>query len=383
MNLYFDNAATSFPKPEQVYDSMLNYMTQVGGNPGRGAYSSSLDANRIVYSAREAVSQFFNFDKPENVIFTLNITHSLNILLKGLIKPGWHVLTSSMEHNSVLRPLHTLKQTVSYDLDIIQADASGSINIEAFKKSIKFNTKLVVLSHVSNVTGTIQSLEEIGKICKDRDIYFIIDAAQSAGVLEVDYKKLNCNALCFTGHKSLLGPQGIGGFLIDDSLNEITSTFYEGGSGSTSASLLQPTFLPDKFEAGTLNTPAIAGLLSGITYINSIGLSSIFEKEHLLAKYFTEKINNFNFITSYGNNNSNNKTAVFSINISNFDSSNLSFLLNRDFSIMTRSGLHCAPLAHKTIGSFPSGTTRISFSSFNEISDIDILLDSIYKISKY
>lgn len=383
MNLYFDNAATSFPKPKQVYESMMSYMTKIGGNPGRGAHSASLNSDRLVFEARESLANFFNFGKPENVIFTLNVTHALNILIKGLIKPDWHVITSSMEHNSVLRPLNTLKQKINFDLDIVEADETGLIDISAFKKKLKPNTRLVILSQASNVTGTIQPLVDIGKICKDKGVYFIVDAAQSAGSINVDFKNLNCNALCFTGHKSLLGPQGIGGFLIDDTLNEITSTFYEGGTGSTSDSLFQPTFLPDKFESGTLNTPAIVGLMSGINYINSLSIKTISDKELYLSNYLNEKLKDMDFVTGYGTNDIQRKTSVFSINIFNLDSSNLSFLLSRDFNILTRSGLHCAPLAHKTIGTFPVGTTRISLSSFHELEDIYTLVDAIFKISKY
>lgn len=381
LNLYFDNAATSFPKPQQVHDAVFNYMVNVGTNPGRGAYSSALNADRLVYTAREAVANFFNFSKPENVIFTLNITHALNILIKGLIKPHWHVITTAMEHNSVLRPLNTLKKSINFELDILPCSLDGLLDIDTFKNSVKSNTRLVILSHASNIVGTIQKIELIGKICKQKGIYLIIDGAQSCGSIPVDFKALNCNALCFTGHKGLLGPQGIGGFLIDDSLNEETSTFYEGGTGSTSQSLDQPNFLPDKFECGTLNSPGIAGLLAGISYINSNGILTIQQTEEFLTEYFINNILNIKNIIVLGIKNSKNRTSVISIKHSIIDTSEFSFLLSNNYNIMTRSGLHCAPLAHETIGTFPNGTIRFSFGSFNTKDDLDFLLTSINTIS--
>ena len=382
MNLYFDNAATSFPKPQQVSEAVLNYMVNIGTNPGRGAYSAALDADRLVYKTREVVAEFFNFSKPENVVFTMNVTHALNILIKGVIKPHWHVITTTMEHNSVLRPLTTLKKSLDFDLDILPCSAEGLLDINIFEKSIKQTTRLVILSQASNIVGTIQQIEAIGKICRTKGIYLIVDGAQSSGAIPVDFKALNCSALCFTGHKSLLGPQGIGGFLIEDKLNEETSTLYEGGTGSNSQSLEQPDFLPDKFECGTLNSPGIVGLLAGINYINSIGLLTIQQTEEYLTSYFIDNLLNIKNITILGPKTGLKKTSVISIKHSSMECAELSFLLSNNYNIMTRSGLHCAPLAHKTIGTFPSGTTRFSFGIFNTKVDIDYLLDSINCISK-
>lgn len=382
MNLYFDNASTSFPKPSSVHNAIMNYGTNIGTNPGRGAYSLSLTSNRLVYSAREAIAEFFNFDNPENVIFTMNVTHALNILIKGLIKPNWHVITSSMEHNSVIRPLYTLKQSVDFDLEILPCTKDGLIDIETFKSSIKSNTKVVIFSHASNVIGNIQPLEEIGNICKSNNIFFIVDGAQSCGSIPVDFKALNCNALCFTGHKALLGPQGIGGFLIDNTLNSVTLPLYEGGTGSTSDSLYQPDFLPDKFESGTLNSYGIAGLSEGIKYINSIGTNTIFEKKKNLLLYFYEQIASMNNIISFPSNFSANNTGVISLKHLKLDPSEFSFYLANNYNIMTRSGLHCSPLTHKTIGSFPEGTVRFSLGFFNEKSDIDYVINSINSINK-
>ncbi len=382
MNLYFDNAATSFPKPQAVYDATLDFMTTIGANPGRGAYNSSLEANRLIYSARESISSFFNFNKPENVIFTLNVTHALNILIKSIIKPHWHVITTSMEHNSVLRPLTTLRNSINFDLDIIECSKEGLLDYNNFISHIKPTTQLVILSHASNVVGTIQPLELIGDFCKSNGIFLIVDGAQSCGSIAVDYSALNCNALCFTGHKGLLGPQGVGGFLIDDSLNAEATTFYEGGTGSDSYSLEQPDFLPDKFECGTMNSPAISGLVEGINFINNTGISYICEYEEQLTTYFIDNLLNMKDIIVLGPQNKFKRTSVVSINHSSIDSSEFSFLLNSKYNIMTRSGLHCAPLAHKTIGTFPKGTLRFSFGLFNTKSDIDYIISSINSISK-
>lgn len=382
MKIYLDNAATSYPKPQEVYSAVLNYMMNIGGNPGRGGNRNSLMGNRLVFETRKTIADFFNFDKPQNVIFTSNITASLNILLRGTIKNGWHVITSVMEHNSVLRPLTDLSASKDFELDILPCSIDGFIDIEDLKSKIKSNTKLIVLSHSSNVTGAIQPLEEIGNLCKDRDIYFIIDSAQTAGVLPLDIKELNCNALAFTGHKSLFGPQGIGGFLIDDKLDEETNSIFAGGTGSISESLVQPDFLPDKYESGTLNTPGIAGLLAGIKFIQKEGLHTINDKESYLRSYFISELLNLNNITVYNSKANNPSTAVVSINSNLVNNSELGYILDNDYGIMTRTGLHCAPLAHKNINTFPDGTLRFSIGYFNEISDINYTIDCLNKILK-
>ncbi|EKO1914209.1 aminotransferase class V-fold PLP-dependent enzyme [Clostridium botulinum] len=380
MKIYLDNAATTYPKPEKVYSSILNYMKNVGASPGRGGYENALTGDRMVYKCRQSLINLFNFNKIENVIFTSNITASLNILIKSIVKDDWHVITSSMDHNSVIRPLVSLEKSNKIELDILNCSEEGLINIEDFKNTIKDNTKLVVLSHASNIVGTIQPLETIGKICKEKGIYFIIDSAQTAGVLPLDFQNLNCNALAFTGHKALLGPQGIGGFIIDDKLNNIATNFIEGGTGSLSESTLQPDFLPDKFESGTMNTPGIAGLLAGIEYINEEGLNIIKEREEYLSREFINGLLNIDSIKVYGPLDASLRTATISINSSKIDNSELGFLLDNKFGIMVRTGLHCAPLAHKTIGSFPQGTLRFSFGVFNDIKDINYALYALNSI---
>lgn len=380
MKIYLDNAATTFPKPPSVYTSMMNYMMHIGSNPGRGASAASLEGNKVILNCRYALMDFFHFDKVENVIFTPNITTSLNTLIKSVVQPGWHVITSSMDHNATLRPLNSLAQRGIIELDIIPCSKEGLIHVDDFISSLRPNTKLVVLSHASNIIGTIQPLEAIGRICKVKGIYFIIDAAQTAGVLPLDFYKLNCNALAFTGHKSLLGPQGIGGFLIDDNLNAACSSFIEGGTGSLSSSIIQPDFLPDKFESGTSNAPAIAGLLEGINFINSEGVDSIRQHEDYLCKHFIEGLLNINSIEVYGSKDVSKRTATISINSTKIDNSELGFTLDSEYGITTRTGLHCAPLAHETIGTYPNGTLRFGIGAFNDIKDINYTLSSLNTI---
>lgn len=380
MKVYLDNGSTSFPKPKVVADSIYNYLTNVGGNPGRSNHSNALQANRSLYITREEICGLFNYDKPENVIFTNNITSSLNILLNGVIKPGDHVITSSMEHNSVIRPLYNLKTLLNIELDIVNANTLGIIDVTDIEKLIKPNTKLLVMTHASNVTGSIQPIKQIGDLCKKHSIFFILDSAQSAGVLDIDFKDLSLSALAFTGHKSLLGPQGIGGFIIDDKLNEICNPLLLGGTGSLSHSLTQPDFLPDKFESGTLNIPGIIGLCEAIKFIKSEGLNTIYEHNSYLRSYLIAGILNIPNYKISGALDKKQGTSCVSITHSKLDISELSYILESDFNISNRSGLHCAPLAHKTIGTYPNGTVRLSLGYFNTLEEIKYTIDSLNKI---
>ncbi|GAA0086761.1 aminotransferase class V-fold PLP-dependent enzyme [Clostridium sp. CTA-7] len=382
MTIYLDNASTTFPKPKNVADSIYNFLTNIGGNPGRSNHDNALQTNRLLFDARSIIADFFKFDSIENVIFTNNITTSLNILINGSLSLGDHVISSSMEHNSVLRPLYNLKENGFIDLDIVNANKFGFISPVDIKKLIRPNTKMIVLNQASNVVGSIQPIKDIGAICKNNDILFVLDTAQGAGVLDINFKDFNLNALAFTGHKSLFGPQGIGGFIIDDKLNNICKPYTLGGTGSLSHSLFQPDFLPDKFESGTLNMPGIVGLTEGIKFINDEGINTIYEKNRFLRKYLLNELINMNNIIVYEDIYSDNYTSCISFNIKDMDTAELSFTLDNDFGIKNRSGLHCAPLAHKTIGSFPSGTVRLSLSYFNTKSEIDYTINSINKINK-
>lgn len=378
MNAYFDNASTSFPKPKIVVDSIYNYLINVGGNANRSNHSYSLSSGMELFKAREKIAEFFNYNKASNVIFTSNITMSLNILIKGLLKKGDHVITSTLEHNSILRPLNDCKISLNIDLDIVKASSNGFITLDSIYNSIKKNTKLIILSHASNVTGSIQNLKEVGALCKKLNIFFIIDTAQSAGAIDVDMIALNANAIAFTGHKSLLGPQGIGGFIIDDLLNKTCSTILSGGTGSLSSSLEQPDFLPDKFECGTLNMPGIIGLSNAIDFINKEGKDTIAEKIKFLRNSLYNGLRNIDELSILGS--EDDSTSCISINYKGVDPSEFSYYL-AEKGIKTRSGLHCAPLAHKTINTYPSGTVRLSLSYFNSIAEIDYALLTINKFN--
>ena len=382
MEVYLDNASTTFPKPKIVVDSIYNYLTNIGGNANRSIYSNSLESSRQLLIAREKIATLFNFDKSENVIFTSNITTSLNYLIRGIAKPGDHIITSSMEHNSVLRPLTDCKNKFNIELDIIEADTKGFININDIKKLVKTNTKAIIISHASNVTGSIQNIESIGSFCSDSNILFIVDSAQSAGVLDIDMKKIKANAIAFTGHKSLLGPQGIGGFIIDDKCNNLCDSIISGGTGSLSHSLDQPTFLPDKFESGTMNMPGIVGLSNAIDYINTIGLNNIKEKNKNLRNHLINGLMNIDGIDVYGDLTSNNATTCVSFNYKDIDPSEIAFILDEN-GIKSRAGLHCAPLAHKSIHTFPKGTVRLSISHFTTKEELDYTLSILNKINTF
>lgn len=380
-SIYLDNAATSYPKAPKMSHAVCNYIENVGGNVGRGTYESSYTAGQIVYETREMLCKLFNFDDPMNVVFTMNITQSLNMLLKGFLKKGDHVIVSSMEHNAVMRPLTSLKEK-GIEFDRVLCKIDGSLNPLDIEPLIKQNTKLVVMTHASNVCGTILPIEQVGNICKKHNIPFILDGAQSCGVLDVDFEKYNLSALAFTGHKGLLGPQGIGGFIINNKMAKEIAPLIEGGTGSLSESECQPEYMPDKFESGTLNIPGIYGLNASLKYINKKGIDSIYETEMILTKRFLEKISDLKGANIAGINGINGRTSVVSINFIGYDNSEIAFNLDKNFKIMTRVGLHCAPSAHKTLNTFPDGTVRFSFGHFNTIEEVDYTVDALYSITK-
>lgn len=380
-SLYLDNGATAFPKAPGVAESMSNYLLNIGCNVNRGAYKKSFEAENVVFETRELICELFGFYKPENVIFTKNITESLNVLIKGLIQKTDHVIVSSMEHNAVMRPLNNLVSSRT-QVSRVSCNSYGELNPEDIIKHIKPNTKAVVMTHASNVCGTVLDLAKVGAICKEKGLYFIIDTAQTAGFLDINYKKLGADAIAFTGHKSLLGPQGMGGFIISDDLAAKLNTFIDGGTGSLSDKEVQPEYMPDKFEAGTLNIPGIYGLNTALKYILKEGISTIREKELYLLKHFLDKIMNIPKLSVVGKKDINGRTAVVSVDFPNEDNGEIAYRLYNDFGIMTRSGLHCAPSAHKTLDTFPRGTVRFSFSHFNTLEDVDYAVDAINKIMK-
>ncbi|HPB78854.1 MAG TPA: aminotransferase class V-fold PLP-dependent enzyme [Sedimentibacter sp.] len=376
--VYMDNGATSFPKAPGVAESMSDYILNVGTNVNRGAYSSSFKAENIIYETRELLCELFCFNKPENVIFTKNITESMNVLIKGLLKEKDHVIVSSMEHNAVMRPLNSLNK-VEYTK--VLCSKTGELSIEDVENSIKPNTKAIIMTHASNVCGTILDLEKVGQLCRKHNLFFIIDSAQTAGSIDIDINKLNADAIGFTGHKSLLGPQGIGGFIVNDRINNEITTLIEGGTGSLSDREIQPDYMPDKFESGTLNIPGIYGLNASLKYLFNQGVNNIRDKEINLINKFFEGLFNIKNIELIGKKTSTDRTGIVSIDFIHNDNGLVAHELSKDFGIMTRSGLHCAPSAHKTLGTFPKGTVRFSLSHFTTLKEIDYAIDCINKIA--
>jgi cysteine desulfurase family protein len=379
--VYLDNAATSFPKAPGVAESVSNYLLNVGCNVNRGVYEASFEAENILYETRELISDFFNFNKPENVVFTKSVTESLNVLLKGLLANGDHVIVSSMEHNAVMRPLNSLEK-VGVKYSRVTCSLEGRLDADDIKRFIKPNTKAVVMSHASNVCGTVLPLKNVGKICREHNLFFIIDSAQTAGSLNVDFVDLNADAIAFTGHKGFLGPQGIGGFIINDRLASKTRPLIEGGTGSLSDHETQPEYMPDKFEAGTPNIPGIFGLNAALKYLVKAGVDAIFEHEFNLTDIFIKGVKNMNGVKVVGIQGTNNRMSVVSLDFLNFDNAEVSYVLAKDYGIMTRCGLHCAPSAHKTLGTFPKGTVRFSFGHFNTLEEVNYTIDCIYKYLK-
>ena len=378
--VYLDNAATSSKKPESVKKAILNYYENIGASPGRGGYNDSIKAGRIILESRSKLADFFNVPKPEQIVFTHNVTYALNMGLKGILKPNDHVITTTMEHNSVLRPLKGLEQKGIIEVDYIQCANDGTLNPKKIQNYIKNNTKLIVITYASNVTGTLMPVQEIADIAKNNDVYFFLDTAQAAGAYQIDFQKLKTDFLAFTGHKGLMGPPGTGGFAVSQKLAKNMDSLIEGGTGSISDQEYQPDFLPDKFESGTLNTPGIAGLKAGIEFIETKGLDNIRQHELKLAKMFIEGLKQIADINIYGPANINKQAPTISIDYKDRDLGKLSYILDDKYGIMTRSGLHCAPFAHKTIGSFPEGTLRFSIGYFNTENEINYSLEILKEL---
>lgn len=361
--IYLDNAATSFPKPQEVYDRIMEVMTKYCANPGRSGHDLALEAGRIIYDSREKVANFFNIDDPMQLAFTANASMALNMGIKGALKKGDHAITSSMEHNSVLRPLHKLKEDGVIELTVVECNEDGTIDLNKLEGAIKENTKLIALTHASNVSGTKFPVEEIGEIAKRKNVLFLLDSSQTAGIYDIDVKKMNIDIMGSAGHKSMLGPQGTGILYINPEIE--LDTIIEGGTGSQSAFVTQPDMMPDKFETGTPNTPGIAGLGAGIDYINKVGIENIRNHEENLARKFIEELRKIDIIKIYGPEDFSKRVPVVSINIGEEDSSEVGYILNSEYGICTRPGLHCAPLTHRTLGTFEQGTVRFSFGIFN------------------
>ena len=377
--IYLDNASTTFPKAPDVASAMADYITNRGININRGSYALAYDVEDIIYTTRQRLHTLFNGHDPSHVIFTQNVTMSLNMVIKGLLKAGDHVLVSSMEHNAVMRPLtQLLDKDITFDT--IPCDSTGSIQMDSIEPLIRPNTVALIINHASNVCGTIQPLESIGPICKAHNLQFIVDAAQTAGVIPIDVKACHIDALCFTGHKGLLGPQGIGGIILTKEMAQNLTPLIAGGTGSFSHLETLPTHMPDAFESGTLNLPGIIGLNEGLAYIESQGMENIHNHELVLTQFFLEGLQSIDGINIVGKQNIQDRTTVVSITIDGMDPANIAYELESTYHIMTRVGLHCAPRAHQTLGTYPEGTVRFSFGYANTHKDVESALSALHRI---
>ena len=378
--IYLDNAATSWPKPPEVLKAMSDVLERAGGNPGRSGHRLSVEAARVMYDTREDIARFFNSGDPTRVIFTNNGTHSINIVLKGLLKPGDRVVTSSMEHNAVMRPLRGLEKR-GLILDVVPCASDGSLDINDITTTLDSGARLVVILHASNVAGTILPVAEVAAIAHRAGALLLVDAAQTAGVLPIDMKAFGIDFLAFTGHKGLQGPPGIGGLVIGDHIDTSQiEPLVRGGTGSQSELEEQPEHLPDKFESGTPNIVGIAGLRAGINWIMDRGIETIRAQEKELTNALIEGLADISGIKIYGTHNPEKSVAIVSFTAKDKHVSEVGLELDEDFGVLTRVGLHCAPAAHKTIGTFPEGTVRLAPGVFTTADDVKEAISAIKKV---
>ena len=375
MGIYLDNAATSFPKPKEVADAVYDFMINNGTSSGRGSYKKAMQSDYIVYECRKLIGNLFNFDDPKKVVFTSNITDSLNIAIRGILKENDHVITSSLEHNAVWRCLKTLEKDINIKIDTVECSKDGITNPEDIKKYIRKDTALIVFTQASNVLGTIQPVKEIGKIARENKILFLVDAAQSAGAMKIDIKEDNIDILAFTGHKSLLGPMGTGGLIINTDID--IKPLKAGGTGGDSAYEYQPDYYPNHLETGTSNVSGIAGLRAAIKFLNKEGIDNIHNKEKKLTKYALQRLETVKDIEIYGPKDCEKILSVISFNIKNKRPEDISTILDQKYDIMLRAGLHCAPTAHSIINTKDRGSLRIGIGYFNTKDDIDKLVEAL------
>lgn len=377
--VYLDNAATSYPKAPGVASAMADYVEKVGATINRSSYASAQEAGLVTLSLRERLCRLFNHPDPTHAVLTPGATAGLNMVIKGLLRPGDHCLVSSMEHNAVMRPLVQLERG-GVAFERIPCDAQGRLRLEALPGMIKLNTRLVVMAHGSNVCGTVQDAEAVGKICRERGVPFALDAAQTAGHIEVDFERFGLSALVVPGHKGLLGPQGIGALLLDADFARRLTPLVAGGTGSASDSEELPDWMPDRFESGTPNMPGVYGWEAALGWLENTGIESLENHEKILSKRFLEGIYGLKNVKLYGATVPEGRTGVFSVGFLNCDNAEAAWRLEREFGILTRCGLHCAPSAHKTLGSFPEGSVRFSTGWANTEADIDAALSAIAAI---
>ena len=375
--IYLDNAATTLQKPQCVIDAVVRAMKSVG-NAARGAHGSSLAASRVVYDTRCKIARLFGCRRSDHVVFTCNATEALNIALNGVFEPGDHVITTDLEHNSVLRPLYRLEKQGTIALSFVPADKQGRPDYDAFTNLIRPNTRAIVCTHASNLTGNMIDIGTVGKIARDHGLLFIVDASQTAGAVPIDMESMHIDILCFTGHKGLMAPQGTGGLCIREGVE--VRPFKVGGSGVHSYDREQPSPYPTRLEAGTLNSHGIAGLSAALDHLESIGIEAIREKEYGLMRRFYDGVSQIDGVTVYGDFAAE-RTAVVALNIRDYDSGAVSDALYEAYGIATRSGAHCAPRMHKALGTTDRGAVRFSFSWFNTEQEADAAVEAVAKLA--
>jgi cysteine desulfurase / selenocysteine lyase len=380
--IYFDSASTTRQKPPQVLKAVVDFAQNVGVSHGRGAYQSAIKANELVFATRLALSKLFHIQRMDRILFTKNVTEAINIALKGFLKNGDHVVLSGLEHNAVIRPLNKLKADRGIDYTLITANSTGRLNPYDFEEAFKPNTKLVCLTHASNVIGNINPVEEVGALCAKKGIAFLVDTAQTAGVVPIDMKVMNIDFLAFTGHKGLMGPPGTGGLAVSAKWN--LDSFIEGGTGSNSDKEEQPQQWPDKFESGTQNYWGLAGLRAGAEFLLKNSVLKIRRREETLMNQFLTGIEKLKGVKTYGlpAGFEKDRVAVVSLNVEGKDPSELAYELDEKYGIMVRAGLHCAPLAHRTIGTYPIGTVRFSFGYYNTEKEVEKALKALKVITQ-
>jgi cysteine desulfurase family protein len=379
-HIYLDNAASTWPKPEGVPRAVERLIQEAAANPGRSGHTLSIEAARVIAEARRQTAALFGVTDPLRLVFTGNATGALNIVIQGMLGPGDHVVTSAMEHNSVMRPLRAMEER-GVEVSVVACAADGTLDPDDVVKAIRRQTALVVLTHASNVSGTVMPVARVGAITRERGIPLCVDASQAAGCLPIDVGRDNIDLLAFTGHKSLYGPQGTGGLYIREGLEARISPLVMGGTGSASEREEQPLFMPDKYESGTPNTPGIAGLLAGVDFVASRGVGRIREHEMELARRLMDGLAAIEGIRIVGPRDPARRIAVVSFTLEGVEPSEVAFRLDDESGIMVRSGLHCAPSAHRTLGTFPQGTVRASIGFFNTARDIDETVDAVASIA--
>ncbi|WP_289142730.1 aminotransferase class V-fold PLP-dependent enzyme [uncultured Brevibacillus sp.] len=377
--IYLDNAASTWPKPPAVKDMMAEAIEDYAANPGRGGHTLAMKASKTVFRTRVQLSRLFGIQNPNNLFFYLNATQALNQAIKGFLKPGDHVISSSVEHNSVRRPIEFMRKTSQVEATFIEPRDDHHFYVEDFNKAIQPNTRLLVVSHASNLTGVILPVAELGKLAKERGITFLVDASQSAGVLPIHVEEMHIDMLAFPGHKGLYGPQGTGGLYVHNDIDLVP--LIHGGTGSQSEAIEQPTTRPDRYESGTVNTVGLAGLQAGVSFVMEKGVENIRQHEWDLVKQTIAQLQEIPGVQVYGPGIDTERVGVVAFNVGEVDASEVSFILDQQYGIATRSGYHCTPLGHQTAGTKQRGAVRASFGIFNSDKDVEALIDAVKEIS--